>query len=136
MAKRKVRKIEKHVSYCAGKHWEGDGSKNTSPCPFNSKKEIEAVRYMCFYCVTGIKPSDIIADANGIHHENIKPLPEPDLKLVNYDENGKPIKRGRGRPKGSKNKSKDPIDQPKTSEEPSKPRIGRPKGSKNKLKVV
>ena len=56
-----------HLSYCAGKDWQGDGSADTSPCPFKHSKYIDAKRYICHYCATGIKPSDIIADSYGIH---------------------------------------------------------------------
>jgi len=49
---------------------------------------------------------------------------------------GSPTKRGRGRPKGSKNKSKEmygPVYDPKLA---GRRRRGRPKGSKNKVNVI
>ncbi len=104
--KRRIPKeIPIHLSYCAGEGWVGDGSKATSACPFDHSKRIEAVRYMCHFCCTGVKSSDIFADANGIN-KNFVEKKAPQIVATTPQEPGQPVKRGRGRPKGSKNRSK------------------------------
>ena len=112
MAKR-IKDCLKHISYCAGKDWEGTGTKDTSPCPFGHSAEITAKRYVCNHCANNIKPNNIIADANGIYlyniHEKFEDLPT-DI----------PVKRKRGRPR------KHPL--PSDSEEPKvKRKRGRPR---------
>jgi hypothetical protein len=106
-------KIDKHLSYCVGQGWVGDGNKESSACPFNNSQSIEFVRYMCHYCCTGIKRSDIIADANGIYLENIKSISDikPASKRKSVSPPNRigdkqpeintdiPIKRKRGRPR-------------------------------------
>ncbi len=68
MAKKKKAKAKAkeglHLSYCAGKGWEGDGTKATSTCPFNKSREITATRYACNYCITATLPRDVVVAAD------------------------------------------------------------------------
>lgn len=125
MSKSKSSKSEIHLSYCAGKDWQGDGSKESSSCPFGHSQQINAERYVCCHCVLGLKPGNIIADSKGIHMENVNKQVE--VQAVTVQEVIVPVK---AEVKVKVNKT------PKTDENGVTKRRGRPKGSKNTPKSV
>jgi hypothetical protein len=86
MAKRKSQsKKEERVIYCSGPNWEGDGSKDSSPCKFGESMTTSAERFKCSYCAVGLSPNQIHADKNGIRVKEEVFMPSknaPDIESV------------------------------------------------------
>lgn len=66
MGKKKYKPEKIHKSYCCGQGWIGDGSKETSKCPFHHSQTISAVRYICSHCAGRTTPKDIFAAVGDI----------------------------------------------------------------------
>ncbi len=124
MRKKVIKPDEPSLRFCSGKNWVGDGSKASSPCPFNHSMIVASRQYICYHCTNGTKPSDIIADANGIYLDNAKPVVE-DVS----------VKKNRGRPRKNNKTFVLPTENSSNCVVPKRKR-GRPKGSKNKPKQV
>ncbi len=52
--------------FCSGKTWEGDGSKQSSPCQFGESRVTSADRFKCHNCSVGTTPAKVLADENGV----------------------------------------------------------------------
>lgn len=57
---------EERTIYCSGPNWDGDGSKESSKCPFDDSMKTTSKRYKCSHCVSKASPSGIHAGPNGI----------------------------------------------------------------------
>ena len=81
MAKRRKKEASREkerLLHCSGPHWEGDGSKAKSTCPFKQSRVLAATRYQCHCCATKLGVNDILADHNGPTKAGLNtPLPPP-----------------------------------------------------------
>jgi len=87
--KRKPPRPERTL-YCSGPNWDGDGSKQSSECPFNDSMISNAERYKCGHCTERQTPASIHADANGIRHKVNSPTKTKETEII-AEEPIKPI---------------------------------------------